>query len=69
MIDGYVNAPDAEVKEYHGKLDIRPPYQREFLFRFLGELLSFATLNETTPDLAMQTVKPGDFPIDRQQLL
>lgn len=32
LIDGYVNAPDAGVKGYHGKLDIRPPYQREFCY-------------------------------------
>lgn len=32
LIDGYVNAPDAGVKGYHGKLDIRPPYQREFRY-------------------------------------
>ena len=41
LVDGYVNAPDAGVKGCHGKLDIRPPYQREFLFRFQDELLSF----------------------------
>ena len=32
LIDGYVNDPDTEVKGYHGKLDIRPPYQREFRY-------------------------------------
>lgn len=32
LIDGYVNAPDAGVKGYHDKLDIRPPYQREFRY-------------------------------------
>ena len=31
------------------------------LFRFQGELLSFATLNETTPDLAMQNGQIGRF--------
>ena len=61
LVDGYVNAPDAGVKGCHGKLDIRPPYQREFLFRFQYELLSFATLNETTPDLAMQNGQTGRF--------
>ena len=28
LIDGYINDPDTGVKGYHGKLDIRPPYQR-----------------------------------------
>ena len=32
LIDGYVNDPDMGVKGYHGKLDIRPPYQREFRY-------------------------------------
>lgn len=32
LIDGYVNDPDAGVRGYHGKLDIRPPYQREFRY-------------------------------------
>lgn len=32
LIDGYVNDPDTGVKGYHGKLDIRPPYQREFRY-------------------------------------
>ena len=32
LIDGYVNDLDTGVKGYHGKLDIRPPYQREFRY-------------------------------------
>ena len=32
LIDGYINEPDTGVKGYHGKLDIRPPYQREFRY-------------------------------------
>ena len=32
LIDGYINDPDTGVKGYHGKLDIRPPYQREFRY-------------------------------------
>ena len=32
LIDGYVNDPDAGVRGYGGKLDIRPPYQREFRY-------------------------------------
>ena len=32
LIDGYIDDPDTGVKGYHGKLDIRPPYQREFRY-------------------------------------
>ena len=32
LIDGYINDTDTGVKGYHGKLDIRPPYQREFRY-------------------------------------
>lgn len=32
LIDGYVNEPDKGVWGYGGRLDIRPPYQREFRY-------------------------------------
>lgn len=32
LIDGYVNDPDTGVAGYGGRLDIRPPYQREFRY-------------------------------------
>lgn len=32
LINGYVNDPDSGVRGFHGKLDIRPPYQREFRY-------------------------------------
>ena len=32
LIDGYANDPDNGVRGYGGKLDIRPPYQREFRY-------------------------------------
>lgn len=32
LIDDYSNDPDTGVKGYGGKLDIRPPYQREFRY-------------------------------------
>lgn len=32
LIDGYSNDTDTGVKGYGGKLDIRPPYQREFRY-------------------------------------
>ncbi len=32
LVDGYVNDPDKGVRGYGGRLDIRPPYQREFRY-------------------------------------
>ena len=32
LVDGYVNDPNDGVRGYHGALDIRPPYQREFRY-------------------------------------
>ena len=32
LVDGYVDNPDTGVRGYHGRLDIRPPYQREFRY-------------------------------------
>lgn len=32
LIDGYVNEEENGVRGYDGKLDIRPPYQREFVY-------------------------------------
>ena len=32
LIDGYSNDADTGVKGYGGRLDIRPPYQREFRY-------------------------------------
>ncbi len=32
LVDGYVNDPDKGVIGYGGRLDIRPPYQREFRY-------------------------------------
>ena len=51
LIDGYVNEPDAGVKGYHGKLDIRPPYQREFRY------------NEKQQQAVVETVLKG-FPLN-----
>ena len=32
LIAGYSNDPDTGVRAYSGKLDVRPPYQREFRY-------------------------------------
>ena len=32
LIEGYSNDPDTGVRAYGGKLDVRPPYQREFRY-------------------------------------
>jgi len=33
LAEGYVDNAEAGVKGYGGKLDIRPPYQREFIYK------------------------------------
>ncbi|MCQ2251370.1 MAG: HNH endonuclease, partial [Bacteroidales bacterium] len=33
LVDGYENNDESGVKGYGGKLDIRPPYQREFIYK------------------------------------
>ena len=32
LISGYTNDPDSGVRAYGGKLNVRPPYQREFRY-------------------------------------
>lgn len=32
VFDGYTNSEEQGVRGYHGQLDIRPPYQREFIY-------------------------------------
>ena len=51
LIDGYINEPDTGVKGYHGKLDIRPPYQREFRY------------DEKQQQAVMETILKG-FPLN-----
>jgi hypothetical protein len=33
LVNGYSDDGEAEVYGYGGKLDIRPPYQREFIYK------------------------------------
>ena len=44
---GYVNNDEQGVRGYYGKLDIRPPYQREFIY------------NETEQQAVIRTVLNG----------
>lgn len=32
LVVGYINDDEEGVRAYSGKLDIRPPYQREFIY-------------------------------------
>ncbi len=32
LVQGYVNNNEDGIRAYCGKLDIRPPYQREFIY-------------------------------------
>ena len=33
VFDGYVDTAELGVRGYHGKLNIRPAYQREFVYK------------------------------------
>lgn len=32
IVQGYINNDELGVRGYNGRLDIRPPYQREFIY-------------------------------------
>ena len=43
LTEGYLDSGESGVVAYGGKLDVRPPYQREFIYKdkFLNNSLSF----------------------------
>ena len=51
LINGYCNDPDTGVSAYGGKLDVRPPYQREFRY------------NEQQKRAVIETIMKG-FPLN-----
>lgn len=51
LISGYTNDPDSGVRAYGGKLDVRPPYQREFRY------------NEQQKRAVIETIMKG-FPLN-----
>lgn len=51
LISGYSNDPDSGVRAYGGKLNVRPPYQREFRY------------NEKQKQAVVNTIMKG-FPLN-----
>lgn len=49
LAKGYKDDGDAGVLGYNGKLDIRPPYQREFVYKPLQRDAVINTINENFP--------------------
>ena len=54
LVDGYVDDAESGVRGYGGRLDIRPAYQREFVYR------------EKERDAVISTVMRG-FPLPRRE--
>ena len=51
LVQGYVNNNEDGIRAYCGKLDIRPPYQREFIY------------NDTQREAVIDTIK-NRFPLN-----
>jgi hypothetical protein len=52
LTQGYEDNAEAGVVGYGGKLDIRPPYQREFIYR---DKQRDAVINTITKDFPLRT--------------
>lgn len=57
---GYINEEEAGVKGYHGLLDIRPPYQREFIYDDKKKIAVIATVRKGFPLNVMYWAKRED---------
>ena len=60
ITDGYVNNEEQGVRGYGGKLDIRPPYQREFIYNEKEQQAVITTVLNGYPLNVMYWVKRGD---------
>lgn len=49
LIAGYMNDPNHGVYGYHGKLNIRPPYQREFRYELKQQQAVIETILKGYP--------------------
>ena len=49
LFDGYENNEELGVKAYGGKLDIRPPYQREFIYNAVQQREVIKTVSKNFP--------------------
>ena len=60
ITDGYVNNEEQGVRGYGGKLDIRPPYQREFIYNEKEQQAVITTVLNGYPLNVMYWVKRGN---------
>ena len=60
ITNGYVNNEEQGVRGYGGKLDIRPPYQREFIYNEKEQQAVITTVLNGYPLNVMYWVKRGD---------
>lgn len=60
ITDGYENNDEQGVRGYGGKLDIRPPYQREFIYNEKEQQAVITTVLNDYPLNVMYWVKRGD---------
>ena len=60
LTDGYVDSQEEGVKGYHGQLDIRPKYQREFVYKDAQRNAVIDTLRKGFPLNIMYWVKKDD---------
>ena len=60
ITQGYVNNEELGVRGYNGKLDIRPPYQREFIYNDKEQQAVINTVMKGYPLNVMYWVKRGE---------
>lgn len=60
LTNGYIDAGDNGVRGYDGKLDIRPPYQREFVYNDKQRDAVITTINNNFPLNVMYWAKRDD---------
>ena len=60
VVDGYIDNQEDGVSGYHGKLDIRPPFQREFIYNEKERNAVIETINKGFPLNVMYWSKNGD---------
>lgn len=60
LVNGYLNSNEDGVVGYHGKLNIRPPYQREFVYNEVQQRAVIDTIVKGFPLNTMYWVKNDD---------
>lgn len=60
LVEGYVNDEEEGVRGYSDRLDIRPPYQREFIYKDKQRAAVIETVRKDFPLNTMYWVKNGE---------